>query len=206
MHVQSNESETWVDNFLKTKIGSYFVRIDQNYIKDQFNSYGLKAEIENFKAAYDRIQGKYKPPNPDDPRSAELERSAYHLYGLLHKRYIQSQQGCKELYEHYKNGVYGKCPLVSCNGSHCLPYGITEQHKRAFLCVYCPCCHEVYIADAPMDSIDGAYFGHSYLMVFIHSFRDKLPLERPNPPKLRLFGFKIEDPQPTEESLEEEDL
>lgn len=202
--MQPNESETWVEHFLNTKTGKYFVQVDPNYIKDQFNLYGLKGDIDNFKQALDIIQSRYKPISNDDPRKKEYEYNAYQLYGLLHKRYIQTQQGIKELYNKYIDGVYGKCPLVSCHDTCCLPYGIDEIPKRACLCLYCPSCHEVYNAEQLPDSIDGAFFGHSYLMIFYRFYHDKLKINKPIPIELRLFGFKIEDP-PSEENSEEED-
>lgn len=201
------EPENWVDRFLKSKIGRYFVRVDQDYIKDQFNTFGLKNEraIDNFKAAYDMVQGRIKPSTSDDQCSPEYERSAYYLYGLIHRRFIQTQQGCKELYEKYEKGEYGKCPLISCHGTYCLPYGTSEHPKERGLCIYCPNCHEVYNAEDVLDSIDGAFFGQSYLMIFFHFYSNKLKINTPIPIELRLFGFKIEDPQLTEDETEEEE-
>ena len=200
--------ETWVDKFLSTPIGRYFIRVDQNYLRDQFNHYGLRSEVENYRLAFDCIKGMYIPKEKQPemwPR--DLDHSAYILYGLLHRRYLMSPQGCDEMYNKFINGVYGKCPNVACRGQLCLPCGPSEQLNECKLCIFCPKCHEVYYGENPVtDKIDGAFFGQSYIMIFMKKFKDKIPRYAivPQTP-LRLFGFKIALPTVTNESEEEEE-
>lgn len=193
-----NRTKTWVEWFCSTPQGKYFVQIDQNFIRDGFNFYGLRQYIQsNYKYAVEMIRDNYAPDNqrngdiPQDVKKSDVEKSAIRLYGLLQARYLTTLNGLKEIKKKYQNHVFEACPRVSCNKVCCLPYGVSEEPDDHALKMYCPCCREVYTAeDEIFSNIDGAYFGHSYLLVFLQIYPEfvKTPIKT----ELKLFGFRIE--------------
>ena len=59
--------------------------------------------------------------------------------------------------------------------------------------MFCPCCGELYLPSDKsgiLRDIDGAYFGSSWVLLFLQSYSEikevKIPIDT------RLFGFKIE--------------
>lgn len=189
----ANRSITWVEWFCSTPQGRYFVQIDQNFIRDGFNFFGLKPYFkENYKHAVEMIRGEYIP---EDQRmndiSPEVEKDAKKLYGLLHARYLTTSTALKEINKKYKDHEYEACPRVSCKKTRCLPYGVSEEPGVQILRMYCPCCREVYVAeDERCSTIDGAYFGHSYLLLFLQIYPEFVI--QPKKTELKLFGFRIE--------------
>lgn len=194
--MNATRSSTWVEWFCSTPQGKYFVQIDQNFIRDNFNFTGLRSYFSSSKNAYsnalEMIRGECIPENKRDGNLAEIEKDAKKLYGLVHARYLTTTTALKEIKKKYESTEYFEsCPRVSCNKTRCLPYGVTEEPDRQKLRMYCPCCREVYIAEDELCStIDGAYFGHSYLLLFLQIYPGFV--KKPMKTELRLFGFKIE--------------
>lgn len=189
----------WVRRFLATDVGNLFLKVDIDYVRDSFNLTGLREQSgfgssPRYRAALEAIRGLSEPSSP------EAESDARHVYGLVHARFILTAHGLREMYKRLKEGVYESCPRAACKGVTCLPYGEHEETGKSRLRIFCPCCNEVYIPRSPIYSqIDGAYFGPSYILLFVRYYPDVLhPVQAP---ELRLFGFRIK----TEESESEEE-
>lgn len=185
-------SEKWVDWFFKLSIGKYFVRIDNDYLNDSFNIYGMREKIErngfDFKTILKLVRGEYTHGIPH-----ELNECAIQLYGLIHARYLMTKNGTELLLKNYLSGVYGKCPNFNCQFK-CLPYGIDSDPGNSCLLMYCPKCHDVYYSNhVDCMHIDGSAFYSSYLVPFEHEYPIIRGLELPPKPQLKLFGFKIEE-------------
>lgn len=182
----------WVDRFLSEQQGKYFLKIDESFLNDTFNAFGLKQLIgSDYRYALEIIQGKVT----DDSRSKSLEESSRLLYGLIHARYLLTSNALDSMYQKYeKTEDFEQCPNISCQGCRCLPYGEHDKPHQSKLCWFCPRCKELYLpSDKISADIDGAFFGHSYIHLFLqhHNILDiNLPHFDPAS-DLRLFGFKV---------------
>ena len=204
-------NQTWVDWLLNQPYGKYFIKIDSNYLKSSYNYYGLRQKITNFKIAYEIIQGpdltnKNLPKTwPDD-----AIKSAINLYGLLHSRYILTSIGLSKMHEKYIHNNFEKCPRLYCNGIKCLPYGSNDQLGVSHLQLFCPNCNDIYKSiDPDIKILDGAYFGSSWVHLFIQNYKDIVPETLPEKYVPRLFGFKlygeVEDSSSSSGDVEEEE-
>ena len=91
--------------------------IDEDYIRDSFNLYGLRQKLDtNYDEALRMILSE-EPPNTDDFESEnfiQIYESAKDLYGLIHARFIIAPEGIKKMYEKYRLGIFGTCPRLKC--------------------------------------------------------------------------------------------
>lgn len=92
------EGESWIFWFCALDGHECFAEVDEDYIKDSFNLFGLKPLISNYDAALDMILG----PAPDeedidDQHFLEVYRDAMDLYGLIHARYIITPRGLAQM-------------------------------------------------------------------------------------------------------------
>lgn len=74
--MNANRTNTWVEWFLQTSQRRYFVQIDQNFIHDAFNFYGLRPYVNNYKYSTEMIRGDYTPRsqrNSDIPPDTEKD-------------------------------------------------------------------------------------------------------------------------------------
>jgi casein kinase II subunit beta len=196
--------EVWVDTFLATPRGRFFAKVDMAYLVDPFNLYGLRVKVrEHFRNAVELVRGHGFSPDgqlselPADVDRAAIQRAAVRLYGLVHARFLLTQgekQGLDQMYEKYSRQEFPRCPRTFCEGHVCLPFGPSEEPDESVLRIFCPNCREVYSADDPVcEQIDGAYFGPSWVNLFIQEYQTKGvvkkgPLKKP---PIRLFGFRI---------------
>ncbi len=76
--------------------------IDEEYIKDPFNLYGLQANFpkDKFKACQKTILSPTAPNEEDlgDEHFLELNQEASDMYGLIHARYIHTPRGIAKIY------------------------------------------------------------------------------------------------------------
>jgi casein kinase II subunit beta len=197
----SSVAHSWVDFICSDARGRYFVKIESSYLNDNFNFFGLRAKgreaQQNFRCAVDAIRGPYLPPErrPED-WPPDIERSAGRLYGLLHARFLLTQIALSQMYEKYSREEFPRCPRACCDGAVCLPYGPSEEIGVSVLRMFCPRCKEVYIADDRIsESIDGAFFGPSWVHLFVQKYEREtkvVPRTELKKPMIRLFGFRIE--------------
>jgi casein kinase II subunit beta len=192
---------SWVDYFCSESHGRYFVKIESSYLTDNFNFFGLRGKTrespQTFRYAIEAIRGPYIPPDrrPED-WPPDVEHAAVHLYGLLHARFLLSHNALSQMYEKYVRGEFPRCPRTCCDCQVCLPFGLSEEVGVSVLRMFCPRCKEVYVSDDRIsESIDGAYFGSSWVHLFLQKYeRESRAVSRGElkKPKIRLFGFKIE--------------
>ncbi|KAG5458443.1 MAG: casein kinase II regulatory subunit-domain-containing protein [Olpidium bornovanus] len=136
-------------------------------------------------------------PAPEDeieePLRSEVEKSARHMYGLIHARYIITHKGLERMHEKCENGDFGRCPRVFCRSQPLLPVGLTDIPGQKSVKLYCPKCEDVYNPRSTRHLVvDGAYFGtsfpHMLLQMHPHLAPSKAQVERYVP---KIFGFKI---------------
>ena len=82
----------WVQWFCSLEGHEFLVEVDEEFLKDKFNHYGLHTQFpkDKFKTLLKIILSPLAPNEEDlhDENFLELNQEASDLYGLLHNRYI----------------------------------------------------------------------------------------------------------------------
>jgi len=88
---ESSGAESWIEWFCKQEGNEFLCEIDQRYIDDNFNLYGLREVIgQSFKKCLDVIL--------DRADSDEvLDETVQDLYGLIHARFILTKRGQEKM-------------------------------------------------------------------------------------------------------------
>ena len=182
-------SKTWLSEFLEQPSSKYFVRIDQSYLTDSFNAFGLKQKMSMYQEAFDLISSNRVRKGAD---SQVVARQASVLYGMIHQRFLLTEEGISAMHKKYNNGVFPKCPRVYCKSVSCLPFGVSDQPGEYTMKLYCPYCNDVYnMKDPVFANVDGAYFGPSYIHLYLQKYPVAVKRNRHYVPNI--FGFKLCD-------------
>ena len=82
--------------FISSRGNEYFCEIDEDYLTDRFNLTGLNTEVQYYQYALDLITDVFDLDCDDDMRET-IEKSARHLYGLIHARYVVTTRGLAKM-------------------------------------------------------------------------------------------------------------
>lgn len=82
--------------FTSSRGNEYFCDIDEDYLTDRFNLTGLNTEVQYYQYALDLVTDVFDMDVDDQVRDA-VEKSARHLYGLVHARYIVTTRGLTKM-------------------------------------------------------------------------------------------------------------
>lgn len=82
--------------FISSRGNEYFCEIDEEYLTDRFNLTGLNTEVQYYQYALDLVTDVFDLDCDDDMRET-IEKSARHLYGLVHARYIVTTRGLAKM-------------------------------------------------------------------------------------------------------------
>ena len=185
--------KSWSDWFLSTPAGHYFIKIDEDYLNNTYNFYGLRQKIPHFNAAFELIHGPYIDPEdrtsewPDD-----IDNYGICLFGLLHARFLLTEKGQKRMHKKYINGDFPQCPRTLCKGSKCLPYGKSDNIGQSEVLMFCPNCNDVYYMNNDESiTMDGAFFGPNWVHPFLERYKELVPDEIPEKYVPRIFGFHV---------------
>lgn len=152
---------------------SWLVDVDDYYLQSSVSYYGLNSYVTNYSRSTQIIKGRrLDMSSMSNSQIAELANSCRLLYGLLHQRFVCSEDGIKKLYSKYQRGVFGKCPRLACKGRHLIPMGLYLEPEKDTVKLWCPACHDIYKTDR---DIDGAFFGPD-LPIMFHKICD-IPLK-----------------------------
>ena len=164
-----DRKKSWIESFFESPYSDWFCKIPNSYIQDSFNTYGIKTNQEYVKIALKQIIGHEESSSEsfDSDSEDEIERCTELLYGSIHSRYIFTQDGLKEMFKKYKNGIFGKCPRYNCNKHNLLPIGLYDKPGIDTIKLFCPFCKEIYECDELHSKIDGAYFTKSFPHYFL---------------------------------------
>lgn len=122
----------------------------------------------------------------------QVEKSARHLYGLVHARYIVTTRGLQKMLEKFKKSEFGKCPRVMCGAHPLLPMGQHDSPGLSTVKLWCAKCEDLYNPKSTRHaSIDGAYFGTSFHNVLFQVYPAVLPPKSSRRYEPRVFGFRV---------------
>lgn len=192
-----SEEETCIDWLLSQEGNHLLCRVEEDYIEDNFNLYGLSKIIPNFRDSIRLLLS--------DSASVEgcLEEGwvgptyehLLDLYGLIHARYILTSQGLSKMRRKLHNNVFGSCPEPEFAESSVLPVGLSDHLRQGPPVGYCLASGEIYKMGAWGDFLDGAYFGTSWChLLLMQNPAIHGPRGWPVPNstyKPRIFGFKV---------------
>lgn len=143
----------------------WLCEIDSDFLNSSVSSYGLDRFIPNYGLCIKYIRGDVGIFN-DYPRNIQesLLNEVRVLYGLLHARYIVTEEGLEAMFEKYQNCIFGCCPRASCHKEFLLPIGLTDEPGVMNVKLYCPRCCDIYES---FYQLDGAYFGTTFPIYFV---------------------------------------
>ncbi|KAB8238815.1 casein kinase II, regulatory subunit [Aspergillus alliaceus] len=187
----SDYTSYWRDWFISSRGNEYFCEIDEEYLTDRFNLTGLNTEVPYYQYALDLVTDVFDLDADDDLRE-QIEKSARHLYGLVHARYIVTTRGLAKMVDKYKKGDFGKCPRVMCEGQPLLPMGQHDIPNMSTVRLYCPKCEDLYNPKSSRHaSIDGAYFGASFPSMLFQVYPGLVPEKSVGRYEPRIYGFRV---------------
>lgn len=187
------DAVSWRTWLLTQDIGRYFVEIDDSFLSDPFNWYGLPQKVAHFHLALELIRSRYIEPSAypvDWP--ATLNDHAATLYGVLHARYLMTREGRVRMRQKYEICDFERCPRTLCRGIKCIPMGICDSVGKAGMKLFCPNCHEMYEARKTA-AVDGAFFGTSWVYPFLKQYSEIVPEGPPEKFVPKLFGYRVAD-------------
>lgn len=85
-----------ISQFISSRGNEYFCEIDEDYLTDRFNLTGLNTDVQYYQYALDLVTDVFDLDCDDDMRE-QIEKSARHLYGLVHARYITTTRGLAKM-------------------------------------------------------------------------------------------------------------
>lgn len=191
---EKNESEftekiyedLWVLKFMNERQNRYLERIQDCFLQDRFNFYGLKEKVEDFEDAYLVIQDQKESKNFEDEAK---------LYLLAHQRYIFTRTGADNVLDRVLNREYGICPRYGCKDVPLIPIGLSNQIGKSSTMVYCHNCNNLFEPRGSLKKLDGAAWGsgfaHFLILSYSYQFK-KTPIKEYVP---RIFGFKVAEPE-----------
>jgi len=187
----SDYTSYWRDWFISSRGNEYFCEIDEDYLTDRFNLTGLNTDVQYYQYALDLVTDVFDLDCDDEMRE-QIEKSARHLYGLVHARYITTTRGLAKMLEKYKKGDFGKCPRVDCKSGHLLPTGMADIPNVQFVKLYCAKCEDLYNPKSSRHStIDGAYFGSSFQNILFQVYPALVPEKLIARYEPKIFGFRV---------------
>ena len=93
---EAEDADGWPFQFISSRGNEYFCEVDEEYLTDRFNLTGLQSEVQYYQYALDLVTDVFDLDCEDDMRET-IEKSARHLYGLVHARYIVTTRGLAKM-------------------------------------------------------------------------------------------------------------
>lgn len=166
--------------------------MDPDFILDRFNLTGLETEVPRMRNVIDIITDNFSLQCSETERE-NLEKLAWHLYGLIHARYILTPKGLQKMLQKFNNQDFGKCPRFHCQQYPLIPLGLDDTARTSTVKLYCAKCEDIYTPKSSRHAaMDGAYFGTSFPGMLFQAYPPQV--ERSHDRYLlKIFGFKIHD-------------
>lgn len=125
-------------------------------------------------------------------RFIDVYQQAVDLYGLIHARFILTQQGAAMMREKFLLGEFGWCPRVLWKRQYVLPIATTEELGISRVKVFWPKWQDIYTPREGTVDIDGAYFGLNFPQAFMKFYPDIFDkINGPERYVAKLYGFRV---------------
>ncbi|CAM9615014.1 unnamed protein product [Chrysoparadoxa australica] len=190
-----SDTETWLEWLCGLSGNEMLCEVDRGYIQDGFNLFGLRHQFEHYQECLDLILDKVAF---DACKDADIAKSAFKLYGLIHARFIVTGRGLEAMLRKYRVAEFGRCPRMLCRDQPVVPVGMRDELKKGPLKLFCPRCRDVYnvTSSKGTDPLDGAFFGTSFAHLFVMTYEKWIPKasSRQRDKELyvpRIFGFRV---------------
>ncbi|KAJ6241247.1 casein kinase ii subunit beta [Anaeramoeba flamelloides] len=123
---------SWAEWFCDLDDHEWFCIINEDYLMDNFNFYGLQKYIKNFSYTIDLIRDLDNEQFEflTEEEKHKLEKEAFVLYGLIHARYIITYSGMRDMRKKIKNHSFGRCKRYLCKQSALLPIGLSDKPNK----------------------------------------------------------------------------
>jgi casein kinase II subunit beta len=199
---QSLNELTWIQWFCAMRGNEFFCEVDEEFIQDEFNLYGLSQVVPNYDYALDVILDNEPDEDLTEEQQEIIERNAEMLYGMIHARFIITAHGQQLMLDKYKQAEFGRCPRVLCNGHAVLPVGLSDLHLQNTVKLFCPRCQDVFVPKYSRHAtLDGAYFGTTFPHLLLLQSPELLT-QRPKYQYVpKIFGFKIHNTAATSQPI-----
>jgi casein kinase II subunit beta len=186
----------WLETFLSRPSSRLFIRVDEDFLLNRFNRYGLHSKLSQFDLAFDLLRSRvsnYFNPSKDIPFHV-IESQAIILYAYLHARFLTTQEGLELMREKYES--FQVCPRLFCRDTRCLPYGVNDDFGSDPAAWFCPSCGDLYrIQEAEIASVDAAFFGGTWVHLFVKVYPEVVLREARKVYVPKIFGFRIYNPK-----------
>jgi casein kinase II subunit beta len=96
---------SWVEWFQTLRGNELFCTVDSDFLLDRFNLTGLNTEVSHFGLAYEIVTDALAHELDPDMWD-EAEKSARHLYGMIHARFILQSKGLHKMNEKHKRSAF----------------------------------------------------------------------------------------------------
>ncbi|EAY07468.1 Casein kinase II regulatory subunit family protein [Trichomonas vaginalis G3] len=176
----------WINEFIAQS--DWITYVDEAYLNDNFNLYGLNSIIEGYSEVVKFLRGQFYEL-PPGMTTKQLLKEAEKLYTLIHARFLLTYAGVKKVKKKYESGIFGQCPRVACNHHNLLPIGMTPSYGEEKVKVYCPCCHDIYNTN---QQLDGALFGPYFPHFLLQGSHDKIQFAEVKQNPQTYLGISIE--------------
>lgn len=97
--------------FISSRGNEYFCEIDEDYLTDRFNLTGLNTEVQYYQYALDLVTDVFDLDCDDEMRET-IEKSARHLYGLVHARFIVTTRGLAKMVRRVSMPSHSRIPCL----------------------------------------------------------------------------------------------
>lgn len=156
-----SEEESAIEWLLSQKGNQLLVRVDEDYIEDAFNLYGLSKVIPDFRDTLRLLLTTAEDVEIclEDDYHGPCYQSLIDLYGLIHARYILTTQGMNKMRRKLQNGIYGHPPDFPQH--RVLPVGLSDLLGSGPPLGYDVERGDMMVMPGWGDRLDGAYFGTS---------------------------------------------
>jgi len=129
-----SEEETSIDWLLSQEGNHLLCRVEEDYIEDNFNLYGLSKIIPNFRDSIRLLLSDSASVEGclDEGWVGPTYEHLLDLYGLIHARYILTAQGLNKMRRKFQNNVFGSCPESS-QSFRCCQWDLAIIYDKAHL-------------------------------------------------------------------------
>eukprot|EP00053_Salpingoeca_punica_P008534 m.76499 g.76499 ORF g.76499 m.76499 type:complete len:236 (+) comp14641_c3_seq4:269-976(+) len=189
----SGSDVPWIEWFCGQRGNEFLCEVEESFIVDKFNLTGLSdlMPAQLYRHATDMILD-YEPDITEGVDEQMIEQAARRLYGLIHARYILTNQGLSRMLDKYRRMDFGVCPRVLCQEQPVLPIGVSDNLGVDSVKLFCPLCNEVYTPrSSRFDELDGAYFGTTFPHMLFAVYPEYRPPQNAAKYTPRIYGFKI---------------